>query len=214
MIHSGRCRKAFLAIVLCLSALVAAPKALYSAVQKEVQCTLSVPASRIVSGQSISISLSITNTSAQTLFVPWPSDTHHLLQWGVLSVSIKDESGKTYKYVPRPSRFFPRQRSHYQRLTPGNGVRNSFNLCWFRDDNYSHSPCSRPGKYVVRATYSNDSADYWDAGANKWVELSEVCTGKTTCNEIKIEVIVKELVQTNLRSQQAHQADSLTASSL
>jgi len=193
-IYSGSCRKAFLAIVLCLSALIAVPKASYSTVQKGIQCTLTVPTSRAVSGQTISIDITVVNTSSQTLFVPWPTGTgtRHLLEWGALSVSIEDESGNTYKYGPVPARFFPRQRSHYHRLAPGNKINNSINLCWFRDKHNSHSPCSRPGKYVVRVTYSNYNTEYWDAGTNKMMELNEVWTGESMCNEIKIEVVVKE----------------------
>jgi hypothetical protein len=193
-IYSGSRRKAFLALVLCLIALIAVPRASYSTVQKGIQCTLTVPTSIAVSGQTISIDITVVNTSSQTLFVPWSTDTgtRLLLEWGVLSVSIEDESGNIYKYVPVPGPFFPRQRRHYQRLAPGSKISNSINLCWFRDKHYSHSPCSRPGKYVVRVTYSNYGAKYWDAGTNKMMELNKVWTGESMCNEIKIEVVIKE----------------------
>jgi hypothetical protein len=191
-IYSGRYRKVLSAIVLCLYALVAAPTASYSSARKGVQCTLTEPASHTAPGQTISIDITVINTSSQTLFVPWPPETRHLLEWGVLSVSVEDESGNIYKYVPVPARFFLRQRSHYQRLTLGDKISNSLNLCMFRDINYSHSPCSRPGKYVVRVTYSNHNAEYWDAGTNEMMKLNKVWTGESMCNEIKIEVVAKK----------------------
>ena len=192
--YSRRCRKVIPAILLCLLGLVTAPKASYSAVQNGIQCALTVPTSAAVSGQTISIGITVVNPSSQTLFVPWLTDagTRHLFEWGVLSVSIEDENGNTYKYSPVPGPFFPRQRTHYLRLTLGNKIGNSFNLCWFRDKHNSHSPCSRPGKYVVRVTYSNYNAEYWDAGTNKMMKLNEVWTGESMCNEIKIEVFDKE----------------------
>ena len=191
-ISSESYRKPFLAIVLCLSALIAVPKASYSNVQREIQCTLTIPTSRAVSGQTISIGITVVNTSSQTLFAPWSTDTgtRHLLEWGVLSLSIEDESGNTYKYGPLPAPFFPRQKSHYHGLAPGSEMSNSINLCWFRDKHNSQSPCSRPGKYVVRATYANSNAEYWDAEANHMMELNEVWTGSSMCNEIKVEVVV------------------------
>ena len=191
-IYSGSCRKTFLAMALCLSAVIAAHKASYATAQKRIQCTLTAPTSPAVSGQTISIDITVINASSQTLFVLWPTGTRHLLEWGVLSVSIEDESGNTYKYVPVPSPFFPRQKSHYQRLTSGDKINDNLNLCMFRDKHYSHSPCSRPGKYAVRVTYSNDNTEYWDAGTNNRMELTEAWTGKSMCNEIKIEIVIKE----------------------
>ena len=191
-IYSGRYLKVFCAIILCLYSLGAAPTASYPAAQKGIQCTLTNPTSHTAAGQMISLDITVSNTSSQTLFVPWPPETRHLLEWGVLSVSIEDESGNMYKYVPLPARFFLRQRSHYQKLTLGNKISNSLNLCMFRDKNYSHSPCSRPGKYVVRVKYSNYNADYWNAGTNEMMEVNEVWTGESMCNEIKIEVVTKE----------------------
>ncbi len=190
-ISARNCRKALLAIVLGLSALIAVPKASYSTVQKGIRCTLTIPASHAVSGKTISIGITVANASSQSLFVPWLTDTgtHHLLVWGVLSLSIEDESGNAYKYIPPPAPFFPRQRSHYQRLAPGNEMSNSINLCWFRDKYNSQSPCSRPGKYVVRVTYANSNAEYWNAETNEMMELTEVWKGVSTCNEVRIEVV-------------------------
>lgn len=193
-IYCGRYRKVFPGIVLCLCALVAAPKTSYSAVQKGIQCELTVPTYRTVKGQTISIDTTFVNTSSQTLFVLWPTGTgsRHLLEWGVLSVSIEDESGNMYKYVPVPGPFIPRQKDHYQRLTVGSKISNGLNLCWFRDKHNSHSPCSRPGKYIVRVTYSNYKSEYWDPRTNKMITLHEVWTGESVCHEIKIEVVDKE----------------------
>jgi hypothetical protein len=190
-ISSGSCRKAFLAIVLCLGALIAVPKTSYSTTQKEIRCTLTIPRSPAVSEQTVSIGITVVNASSQTLFVPWPTDTGtlHLLEWGVLSLAIEDESGNTYKYSPLPAPFFPRRRSHYQRLAPGSETSNRINLCSFRDKHNSQSPCSRPGKYAVRAAYANHNAEYWDAESNEMMELGEVWTGVSICNEIKIEVV-------------------------
>jgi len=189
-ISSGSCRKTFLAMVLCLSALLAAPKASYSTVQEGIQCTLTMPTPRAVSGETISIGMTVVNTSPQTRFVPWSADTEtrHLLEWGVLALSIEDESGNAYKYSPLPAPFLPRQKSHYQRLAPESELSSSINLCWFRDNHNSHSPCSRSGKYAVRATYANDHAEYWNAEANEMLELDEVWTGASTCNEIEVVV--------------------------
>ena len=189
-ISGESCQKALLAIALCLSALIAAPKASYSTVQKGIRCTLTLPTSKAVSGKTISIGITVFNSSPQTLFVPWSSGTGtlHLLEWGVLSLSLEDESGNTYKYSPLSAPFFPRQKGHYQRLAPGSEINNSINLCTFRDKHNSQSPCSRPGKYVVRATYANENAEYWNAETNEMMELDEVWTGASMCNEIEIVV--------------------------
>lgn len=191
-IDSGRFWKVFLAVILCGSALVLAPTASYSAAQKDIQCTVASTTSHAVSGQTISLDVTVTNTSSQTLLMLWPPRTRHLLEWGVLSVSIEDESGNAYTLVPLPTRYFLRQRSHYQRLDQGNKTSNNFNLCMFRDKNYSHSPCSRPGKYAVRIKCSNYKNDYYDPGTDEMTELNEVWTGEAMCNEIKIEVEAKE----------------------
>ena len=189
----GRSQKVFPAIVFCLCVLVTAPETSYSDVQEGIECALTVATSRSVSGQTISIDLTIVNTSPQTLFAPWPTGTgsRHLLEWGVLSVLIEDESGNIYIYGPLPAPFFPRQKDHYQRMTSGSKITNNLNLCWFRDKHNAHSPCSRPGKYAVRVTYSNHNVEYWDAGANKMAALDEVWTGEAMCHEIKIEVVDK-----------------------
>ncbi len=179
------------AMVLCLCTLLAAPKVSYSAVQKVIQCALTAPTLCAFSGQTISIDITTVNISSQSLFIPWPAGTRHLLEWGVLSIAIEDEKGNRYKYVPVPGLFHPRQRSHYHKLTTGNKVSYNLNLCMFRDKNYSQSPCSRPGKYAVSATFSNSSAAYWDARTNIMAELKEVWTGKAMCNEINIYVVPK-----------------------
>jgi hypothetical protein len=74
----------------------------------------------------------------------------------------------------------------------GEKVSYDINVCMFRDKHYSHSPCSRPGKYAVRVSFSNASADYWDAGSNTMMKLSEVWIGKAICNEIRVEVVSGE----------------------
>lgn len=191
-IYSQRSRIIIPALVLCLCALAATPKASHSAGQNGLQCLLTAPTARFVSGQMISIDVTIRNTSSKTVHIPWTTGGRHLLEWGALSVSIRDEKGNRYKYVPMPGPFLPRQKSHYQGLTAGNKVSYNLNVCMFRDKKYSHSPCSRPGEYTVSVTYSNYSADYLDAGTNKTMELNAVWTGKTMCTEVNIVVVGKE----------------------
>jgi hypothetical protein len=190
--YSGRYWKVFPAIVLCLCAFITTPKASYSAGQNGIQCTLIAPTLCAFSGQTISLDIAVVNNSSQTLFVLWPVGKRHLLEWGALTVSIEDEKGNRYKYVPVPGPFHPRQRDHYQRLTVGEKISYDFNVCMFRDKHYSHSPCSRIGEYAVSVIYKNNNADYWDAGTNTMMKQSEVWTGKVMCGNRNINVVANE----------------------
>jgi len=177
-------------VLVAFCALATVSEAIAASGQNAIQCTLTSPASRTDAAQTNAVNIAIINASPQKLFAPWIIGTgfRQLLEWGVLSVSVKDEKGNRYIYGPLPAPFIPRQQSHYQSLAPGNSINGTFNLCWFRDDRHAASPCSRTGIYVVRAAFANDRSDYWDASTNSMREQSGVWTGEALCNEIKVDV--------------------------
>jgi hypothetical protein len=94
------------------------------------------------------------------------------LSWGILSASITDSNGIRYKYVPTPGRLVPLQRDHYLSLKPNEKVVRDLNLCWFRDNTYSDSPCSRSDRYTISVTYSSKKDSYWDNNLGKFVKMN------------------------------------------
>ncbi len=157
-----------------------------------LSCTLLVPEKPGPAGQQVSVQFIIMNTSDKVLTLPWPDNTRLLLEWGILSVSIQDEKGGGYKYVPTPGRFIPLQRDHYITLKPREKVSKFLNLCWFRDSHYSHSPCSNASRYSIDIKYTNDKDSYWDNELGTFVEMDEVWKGETICNQVAVDVLANE----------------------
>jgi len=149
--YKEKSRKIISVMVLYLGIFVV-PNKSYSADQNRVQCLLSESISHTV------IDISISNNTAQTIFLLWPD---HLLYSSILTVSIEDEKENMYRYMPQPGPVYSMRRRYYKKLIPGSKVSGVLSLCKFLDHNNSHSPCSRPGEYKVEATYVNFDAEHW-----------------------------------------------------
>jgi hypothetical protein len=154
----------------------------------EIRCTLLVSEKQGLVDQRLTVQFSITNRSDRTLILPLPKNTRLLLAWGILSASIRDSKGTLYQYVPDPGPFIPPQRDHYVSLKPNEKVVRDLNLCWFRDNTYSDSPCSRSDRYTVSVSYSNEKASYWDNNLGDFVRIDGVWKGKTACGLVTVEI--------------------------
>ena len=155
----------------------------------EIFCTLSVAKNPAVIGQQITTQVEVINNSEKTIAVLWPEDTHLLLTWGSLQMTIRDSNGINHSLVPLPSPAIQLQQNHYLMLYPDKKVIREVNVCWFRDKNYSNSPCSKTGRYTIDAIYINNKDTYWDSSQNKFIRIDAVWKGKAKCTPVTLDIV-------------------------